>query len=95
MTARHAICRSYIDVLTVCVFETGKGAGTREYDGSSAAIFLCFELERTRAIKMNEMEEESSSLRNDTGSGNAVEFERASEGRDERDTSGACIQDYF
>lgn len=95
VTARQAICRSYIDVLTVVCLKLERELARENMTAPLQQFFSCFELKRMRAIKMNEMEEESSSVGNDTGSGKAVEFEGASEGRDERDSSGACIQDYF
>ena len=95
VTARQAICRSYIDVLTVVCSKLERELARENMMAPLQQFFSCFELERMRAIKMNEMEEDSSSLGNDTGSGSAAEYEGASEGGDEKDTSGACIQDYF
>lgn len=91
VTARQAICRSYIDVLTVVCLKLERELARENMTAPLQQFFSCFELERMRMIKTNEMEGKSSPVREETGSENAVEVEGASEGSDEKDTSGACI----
>lgn len=92
VTARQAICRSYIDVLTVVCSKLERELARENMTAPLQQFFSCFELERMRTIKMNEMEGKSSPVEHEAGFGNDVEFKGASEGRDEKDTSGACIQ---
>ena len=54
-------------------------------------FFSCFELERMRSTKRNEMEGKSSPVEHKAGFGDGEEFKGALEGRDEKDTSGECI----
>ena len=54
-------------------------------------FFSCFELERMRTIKRNEMEGKSSPMEHEACFGDGEEFKVATEGRDEKDTSGECI----
>lgn len=92
VAARQAICRSYIDVLTVVCLKLERELARENMTAPLQQFFSCFELERMRMLKMNEMEDDSSSpLGRETGSDNGQELEGASEGRDERDTSGVCI----
>ena len=91
IAARQAICRSYIDVLTVVCLKLERDLARDYMTAPLQQFFSCFELERMRTIKMNEMKESSSPLAHETGFDNIVEFEGTSEGKDEKDTSGWFI----
>ena len=86
VAARQAICRSYIDVLTVVCLKLERELARENMTAPLQQFFSCFELERMRQLKKNEMEENSSPVE-----GNAVDIEDALEGRDE-ETSGGCIR---
>ena len=92
VTARQAICRSYIDVLTVVCLKLERELARENMTAPLQQFFSCFELERMRTIKMNGMEGKPSSVEHEASFGTGEEFEGASEGRDEKDTSGECIQ---
>ena len=89
VTARQAICRSYIDVLTVVCSKLERELARENMTAPVQQFFSCFELERMRAIMMNEMK--SSPVEHEQGFGTGEEFEGAAEGRDEKDTSSECI----
>ena len=88
VTARQAICRSYIDVLTVVCSKLERELARENMTAPVQQFFSCFELERMRAIMMNEIK--SSPVEHEQGFGTGEEF-GAAEGRDEKDTSSECI----
>lgn len=88
VTARQAICRSYIDVLTVVCSKLERELARENMTAPVQQFFSCFELERMRAIMMNEMK--SSPVEHEQDFGIGEEF-GAAEGRDEKDTSSECI----
>lgn len=91
VTARQAICRSYIDVLTVVCLKLERELARENMTAPLQQFFSCFELERMRTIKRNEMEGNSSPVEHEAGFGTGEEFEGDSERRDEKDTLGECI----
>jgi len=91
VTARQAICRSYIDVLTVVCLKLERELARENMTAPLQQFFSCFELERMRTIKRNEMEGKSSPMEHEACFGDGEEFKVATEGRDEKDTSGECI----
>lgn len=90
VTARQAICRSYIDVLTVVCLKLERELARENMTAPLQQFFSCFELERMRTIKRNEMEEKSSPAEHEAGFSTGEEFQVDSERRDEKDTSGEC-----
>lgn len=91
VTARQAICRSYIDVLTVVCLKLERELARENMTAPLQQFFSCFELERMRTIKRNEMEGKFSPVEREAGFGTGEEFEGDSERRDEKDTLGECI----
>ena len=83
VAARQAICRSYIDVLTVVCTKLERDLARENLTAPLQQFFSCFELERMRQIKENKKEENSSPVDE-----NAVDIEDVLQRRDEKDTSG-------
>ena len=91
VTARQEICRSYIDVLTVVCLKLERELARENMTAPLQQFFSCFELERMRTTKRNEMEGKSSPVEREAGFSTGEELEGDSERRDEKDTSGECI----
>lgn len=87
-SARQAICRSYIDVLTVVCLKLEREFARDYMTAPLQQFFSCFELERMRTIKMNEKKEGSSPLAYETSFNDALELERAPEEKEEKHISG-------
>ena len=85
VAARQAICRSYIDVLTVVCLKLERELARENMTAPLQQFFSCFELERMRQLKENEKEENTS-----PNEYVEVDIEDALERRDE-DKSGLCI----
>ena len=84
VAARQAICRSYIDVLTVVCLKLERELARENMTAPLQQFFSCFELERMRQLKENEKENASPNEYVE------VDIEDALERRDE-DKSGLCI----
>lgn len=84
VAARQAICRSYIDVLTVVCLKLERELARENMTAALQQFFSCFELERMRQIKEKQA---NSSPVDDI----ALDIEDALNGRDDRNTTGVCV----
>ena len=86
VAARQAICRSYIDVLTVVCLKLERELARENMTASLQQFFSCFELERMRRIKENEKQAISSPVDDIV-----LDIEDALDGRDGGNTTGVCV----
>ena len=87
-SARQAICRSYIDVLTVVCLKLEREFARDYMTAPLQQFFSCFELERMKTMKMNEKKHGFSPLANYTSFNDGLELDGASEEKDEGHMSG-------